>query len=98
MEEDFKSPTSESQGGSSTRPKSVKKGKARMTGKMVANQSIQPLSTFGESLRLNSYLMKEKTELQKQKEAQKQKQLQMEEYRMNWDIYQTLSKKKILQS
>ena len=96
-EGDSETPTSEPQGGSSTRPEGVKKAKARMTGKMVADQSIQALSTFGESLRLNSEIMKEKTELQKQKEARKQKQLQMEEYRMNWDIYQTLSKKETLQ-
>ncbi|XP_057540664.1 uncharacterized protein LOC130818508 [Amaranthus tricolor] len=96
MEEDFKTP-SEPQGGSSTRPKGVKKAKVCMTGKMVADQSIQALSAFGESLQLNSEIMKEKTKLQKQKEARKQKQLQMEEYRMNWDIYQTLSKKETLQ-
>ena len=53
------------------------------------------MSAFGESLRLNSEIMKEKTELQKQN--RKQKQLQMEEYQMNWDIYQTLSKKENLQ-
>ncbi|XP_057529937.1 uncharacterized protein LOC130808483 [Amaranthus tricolor] len=96
-EEDSETPRSEPQGGSSTCPEGVKKAKARMTGKMVANQSIQALSAFGESLRLNSEIMKGKTELQKQKEARKQKQLQMEEYRMNWDIYQTLSKKENLQ-
>ena len=83
MEEDSETPTSEPQGGTSTHPEGVKKAKARMTGKMVADQSIQALSAFGESLRLNSKIMKEKTELQKQKEARKQKQLQMEEYRMN---------------
>ena len=51
-----------------------------MTGKMIAHQSIQALSAFGESLRLNLEIMKEKTELQKQKETRKQKQLQMEKY------------------
>ncbi|XP_057533051.1 uncharacterized protein LOC130810949 [Amaranthus tricolor] len=96
-EEDSKTPTSEPQGGSSTRPEGVKKAKARMTGKMVADQSIQALSAFGEILRLNSEIMKEKTELQKQKEARKQKQIQMEEYQMNWNIDQTLSKKETLQ-
>ena len=59
-------------------------------------QIIQALSIFGESLRFNSEIMKEKIELQKQKEARKQKQLQMEKYRMNWDIYQTLSKRESL--
>ena len=44
---------------------------------------IQALNVFGENLRLNSEIMKEKTELKKQKEARKQKQLQLEEYRMN---------------
>ena len=82
-EEDSETPTSEPQGGLSTRPEGVKKAKARMTGKMVADQSIQALTAFGESLRLNSKIMKEKTKLQKQKEARKQKQLQLEEYRMN---------------
>ncbi|XP_057523941.1 uncharacterized protein LOC130803759 [Amaranthus tricolor] len=38
-EEDSETPTSESQGGSSTRPEGVKKAKARMTGKIVADQS-----------------------------------------------------------
>ncbi|XP_057526347.1 uncharacterized protein LOC130805584 [Amaranthus tricolor] len=79
-EEDSETLTSEAQGGSSTRSEGVKKAKARMTGKMVVDQSIQALSTFGESFLLNSEIMKEKTELQKQKEARKQKQLQMEEY------------------
>ncbi|XP_057543861.1 uncharacterized protein LOC130823251 [Amaranthus tricolor] len=68
-EEDFETPTSEPQGGSSTRPEGVKKAKAHMTGKMVVDQSIQALSAFRESLRLNSEIMKEKTEPQKQKEA-----------------------------
>ena len=68
-----------------------------MTGKMVIDQSIQTLSAFGENPRLNSEIMKEKTEVQKQKEAWKQKQLKIEEYRTNWDIYQTLSKKQTLQ-
>ena len=96
-DEDSETPISEPQGGSSTRPERVKKAKASMTGKMVAYQSIQALSAFGESLRLNLEIMKEKTELQKQKEARKREQLQMEEYRMIWDIYQTLSKKETLQ-
>ncbi|XP_057540672.1 uncharacterized protein LOC130818522 [Amaranthus tricolor] len=39
-EEDSETPTSEPQAGSSTRPEGVKKAKARMTGKMVADQSI----------------------------------------------------------
>ena len=67
MEEDSETPTSEAQGGSSARPEGVKKAKARMTMKMVADQSIPALSAFGESLRLNLEIMKEKTELQKQK-------------------------------
>ncbi|XP_057540615.1 uncharacterized protein LOC130818461 [Amaranthus tricolor] len=66
-EEDSETPTSEPQGGSSTRPEGVKKAKARMTGKMVADQSIQALSAFGEK------------------------------YRMNWEIYESLSKKETLQ-
>ncbi|XP_057550425.1 uncharacterized protein LOC130828452 [Amaranthus tricolor] len=53
-EEDSDTPTSEPQEGSSTRPEGMKKAKARMTEKMVAYQSIQALSAFGESLRLNS--------------------------------------------
>ncbi|XP_057550590.1 uncharacterized protein LOC130828643 [Amaranthus tricolor] len=53
-EEDSETPTSEPQGGSSTRPEGVKKAKARMTGKMVADQSIQALSAFGE--RNNIYM------------------------------------------
>ena len=97
-EEDSETPTSEPQGGSSTCPEGVKKARARMTGKMVADQLIQALSAFGESLRLNSEIIKEKTELQKQKEARKQKQLQLEEYRMNWEIYESLSKKETLQA
>ncbi|XP_057530040.1 glutathione S-transferase T3-like [Amaranthus tricolor] len=68
-EKDSETPSSESQGGSSTRPEGVKKAKARMTGKMVIDQSIQTLSAFGENPRLNSEIMKEKTEVQKQKEA-----------------------------
>ncbi|XP_057523939.1 uncharacterized protein LOC130803757 [Amaranthus tricolor] len=68
--EDSEPLTSEPQGGSSTRLEGLKKAKARMTGKMVVDQSIQALSAFGESLRLNSEIM-EKTELQKQKEARK---------------------------
>ncbi|XP_057523881.1 uncharacterized protein LOC130803698 [Amaranthus tricolor] len=47
-EEDSETPTSEPQGGPSSRPEGVKKAKARMTGKMVADQSIQALSAFGE--------------------------------------------------
>ncbi|XP_057518282.1 uncharacterized protein LOC130799191 [Amaranthus tricolor] len=39
-EEYSETPTSETQGGSSTRPEGVMKAKARMTGKMVANPSI----------------------------------------------------------
>ncbi|XP_057519164.1 uncharacterized protein LOC130799869 [Amaranthus tricolor] len=52
-EEDSETPTSEAQGGSSTRPEGVKKAKARMTGKMVADQSIQALSAFGEKYQMN---------------------------------------------
>ena len=36
-EEDSETPSSEPQGGSSTRPEGVKKAKARMTGKIVAD-------------------------------------------------------------
>ena len=42
---------------------------------MVADQSLEALSTFGESFRLNVETIKEKMELQKQKEARKQNEL-----------------------
>ena len=86
-------PTSEPQGGSSSRPDGVKKAKSRMTGKVVADQTIESLNSFGESLRLTCESRNKKLELEMQKEARKQKQLELAEYKMKWDMYSQLSEK-----
>ncbi|XP_057537376.1 uncharacterized protein LOC130815036 [Amaranthus tricolor] len=95
-EEDSETPTSEPQGGSSTRPEGVKKAKTHMTGKNVADQSIQALSAFGESLRLNLENNEGEDRTSKTKRSPKTKTTSTGIYRMNWEICQTLSKKETL--